>query len=315
MIRLLLACGFIGVGATNLFFNGFKHGLCGMWIIKTSLVVLAAGCFDLFGVSPFHETLWFCLQFPIFPLFNELSKGGAGTFFKYVPSLLVTYWQVFGWVLQNFPGGALARKTVDSVVYCVMWLLLIWATKFSAHFVVVKPELNSPSDPSDSVWFASIPAMLLRWLPAPPADSPETDPYFLAYHLCFIYTLHCVLTFLVAAQADDQGHYARVSYLYRVVPLARWVPMETDFPPAAKQRPVLDKRFKSTPLLRLPQPPSGSDVRRLLEGGAELTRRRSVRSVDGLPEQSCSDQNCSEDPRSKLSQSINSALSSKHKKD
>ena len=92
-IHLFLGIIISLTGGINLYRNGLKNGWPALWVIKTSLCVFTAGIFEIFQFSRLQSTLPFCLQLPIFPLFNELSKsnGNVSLILKHAPSVIVMY--------------------------------------------------------------------------------------------------------------------------------------------------------------------------------------------------------------------------------
>lgn len=219
---------FVAVGARLLLVNGVRFGPKALWTIKSSLLIIAAGLFALFDVSPLKSTLGFCLQFPIFPIFAELSKpelskAHQGVVFRYGPMVLISYWQIVGWMIQNFPkSGATLRKQIDDCVFVLMWLCIMVATRFS-RFDVVK-GVRGALDARNSVFFAAIPSLVLRFLPFP--ESFELAPYSatsVLFILFYAYSLNAVVVFLACAQADDQGYRAWWSLYGGVAPVVEWV--------------------------------------------------------------------------------------------
>ncbi len=61
---------YVAVGVWHLWSHSAWHGMPALWITKVALVCTAAGLLDLFAVSFLDTTLQFCLQLPIFPLFQ-----------------------------------------------------------------------------------------------------------------------------------------------------------------------------------------------------------------------------------------------------
>jgi hypothetical protein len=216
---------YVAIGLRLLWHTGWRHGAKALWITKSSITLVAAGLLAFFNVSPLRSTLWFCLQFPIFPLFSELSRsnGALGGLYEYAPSLLVMYWQFLGWIISNLPEGALYRKWADDVVFLLMWIALVKGTRFTKGFDVVKGVHKSGwRDARNSVFFACVPSLVMRYWPYP---GPTVSLWVhVVYHLCFAYALYSTIVFLVAAQADDQGFRASYRLIWGFIPTAAWVP-------------------------------------------------------------------------------------------
>ncbi len=157
--------------------------------------------------------------------------------------------QVLGWFVSNFPAGAATRKTIDDVVFTIMWLAVVYATRFAQRFSLVRNSaprtfralgmVHRTRDGRNAVFFAAVPSLVLRFLPYPAAGSP----YSLAYHLVFGYTLQALIVFLIAAQADDQNFDAEFWLLGGLIPMAGWATMRRVNPRRRSESDLLlDKR-------------------------------------------------------------------------
>lgn len=197
-----------------------------LWVFKAGLVCIVAGLLHFFALSELSSTLPFCLKLPFYPIFSEIQKAKIGPMWNSFPGLVFFYNSVIAWSIEHVgPHGGAVRDVIDHVVTLLMWFAIVFAMSFLSNSVTIVQSTKRDYFLLP-VLFSFVPAYLARFVDVPShVDSWVSAASFLLH----LYALHAMVTFLAAAQADEDGRnmWASWELKWGILPWVEWKSKES----------------------------------------------------------------------------------------